>query len=1034
MIRSAMKLIAIPMAALISLSSVAQDLPLDVADLPRTEPVDFATEIMPLLKRNCLACHHEKEAEGGLVLESAASLRKGGDSGSGVNIESPLDSLLLLRATGKEEPLMPPDDNSVGASTLTPDELGLLKLWIAQGAQGSHGGTAMSESIEWQEIPESVRTSLALAVAPDGQVAALGRGNRIVVVDLATFQPTGLLVDATVLGGNAAHVDLVQSIAISPDAQRIASGGFRTVKIWKKQAFPLDETMASLAGSGGLVAVKPDESAVAIVNAIGDIELWNVAQSQKTASLRGHADRVSSLAWAKSADRLASCDATGRVILWQASSGEKLQERETGAVLVQLAISDDGQQLAGVDFAGGLHRMQISADGAGIETLAQLPEGLTRVTCAVFASQPNPLLIVADESAGVMVVSLADLQVLRKIEHGSAVDALAISSDQTRLFTGGRDGKTRVWDLNSGESVVILEGDPRGRLQHGYARRAAERQKAKVERLNGETAELEKRLTSENEVVTKATEEHQKATASLEESERKRAEAAALALATEQSIAKANDDATRASQLVESAQEKLAASTTLMESLQKELDANTAELATTKADAERLQTQIATLAKALEEANARSLQVQEFADAKNRELTTARESAAAVKSEIDTATKLATDSKATAEKAAKELAEQQKSLAGADEARAKSEAELAKRQQALNTASQAQTRAAAAIPDHKIAVDAETRRQGFLDQQLSDTERRLADRNQQILSVAVSHDDKSVASMHGDGSIRVYRLDNGQPTAGFDSEPSSLSDSTSQVAWFGSQVIAYRDAAPPQIWSTRFGWMLERSIGSIDDSETISDRVTAIDFRQDGLTIAIGSGPPSRSGEVKVFAVETGELVRDFGEVHSDSVLGLAFSPLGQFIASSGADKTIRLLDVASGSVTRSLEGHTHHVLSIAWQDDGRSIASASADRTIKVWDAETGEQRRTISGFGKEITAIEFVSATNQLATACADGQVRLYDASNGKSIRTFNAEGDFLFAMRVSQDGTILYAAGQSGVLRGWKVEDGKLVAELK
>ena len=48
----------------------AQELPLRVEIPNRTEPVDYASEIAPILKKNCLACHHEKEAEGGLNLET----------------------------------------------------------------------------------------------------------------------------------------------------------------------------------------------------------------------------------------------------------------------------------------------------------------------------------------------------------------------------------------------------------------------------------------------------------------------------------------------------------------------------------------------------------------------------------------------------------------------------------------------------------------------------------------------------------------------------------------------------------------------------------------------------------------------------------------------------------------------------------------------------------------------------------------------------------------------------------------------------
>ena len=120
-------------------------------------------------------------------------------------------------------------------------------------------------------------------------------------------------------------------------------------------------------------------------------------------------------------------------------------------------------------------------------------------------------------------------------------------------------------------------------------------------------------------------------------------------------------------------------------------------------------------------------------------------------------------------------------------------------------------------------------------------------------------------------------------------------------------------------------------------------------------------------------------------------------------------------------------------MLGVAWQDDGRTLASASADRTVKIWEIETGEQRRTLSGFGKEITAVKFIAASNQVLTTCADGQARLYDTSNGKNVRTFNANGDFLFALGVTHDGKKMIASGESGVVRIWTVDDGKLAKEI-
>lgn len=1016
------------LCGLIGITASAVELPLPVADLKRTEPVDFAKEIMPILKRNCLACHHQKEAEGGLVLETIDSISKGGDSGPGVVANEIDASLLFTRARGTEEPLMPPEDNEVGAKPLTPDELGLLSLWIQQGAAAS--SDSMSESIDWQPIPESIRTSLAMDVSPDGQYAAIGRGNRILIVDLATHAEVDRLVDSSLAMGEVADVDLIQSIAFSPDAQRIASGGFRTVRIWKKAAPYVDPSSTPLSGASGLVAVKSDETAVALVNAIGDIEIWDLVGNQRLHTLSGHRDRITGLTWAGNQDRIYSSDATERLTAWQPSTGSKIAEFDAKSVLTQLAATHDAIHVAAIDTDRKTQLFRIAEDGKSIERVVEAVGGVSDAAAVAFTNKPAALVMIASESSGVMMVGLSDNKVVRKIDHGAVVDSIAVTNDQTRLVTGGRDGKTRIWNIADGKPITSLEGSPRTQLHVARAKRDALREKAAADRLNKKTDELEKRLTKETEALTKVTEEHKKATESLAAEEKKRVDGVALVKATEALIAKAAADAAAATDTTETAKKKLADAKSVAQSSVEEIESQAVELKTAQQKAAKAQQEVAAITKQLNEAMARAAQIEKVIETKNAAVVKANDEAAKAQVEIDAAKKLAEAAKAATEKATKELDAQKKAVETAEAAKKKSELEVTKRGQALETSTGAQERAAAAVPAHKTILESQTRRRRSYDAQLARAQGVLNQPGNEVISIAVSLDDKLIATAHKDGSVRVYRIDEALPISSFQSPRLG----PSEVSFVGDLVCNFGISQAATLWSTGVDWTLERTIGAIDDATTISDRVTAIDFRRDGMSIAVGSGPPSRSGEVKIFAVESGQLVRDFGPVHSDTVLGLEFSPDGLQVASSAADKTIRLLSVTSGTVTRSLEGHTHHVLSIAWQDDGQTMASASADQSVKIWNTETGEQRKTISGFSKEITAVDFVRASNQIVTACADGQLRLYDASSGKSIRTFNAAGDFLFSLSVTPDGKKLLASGQSGVVRIWTLADGKLVHELQ
>lgn len=294
----------------------------------------------------------------------------------------------------------------------------------------------------------------------------------------------------------------------------------------------------------------------------------------------------------------------------------------------------------------------------------------------------------------------------------------------------------------------------------------------------------------------------------------------------------------------------------------------------------------------------------------------------------------------------------------------------------------------------------------------------IAVHSQPITQLALSDDQSMVLAATAEG-VQLLSLDDGKPLLGWRAK------SNGPMSFLSASSLLTVTDESLRAWSTSLAWSAPVDLGPL------SDRVTALSFSADGKLLAAGGGPPTGTGEIVLFDLETKKAVRSIAEPHSDAVLGLAFSPDGKLLASCSADKFVRVHEVATGKRMKSFEGHTHHVLAVAWKPDGKEIASASADNTVKIWNVDTGDQIRTIAGHGKQVTGLSWLPMGNVILTSSADKIARWINPSSGAIARKFTGAGDYLHTVTSTKDGRVLAAAGQDGKIHIW---DGASAKALK
>jgi WD40 repeat protein len=210
--------------------------------------------------------------------------------------------------------------------------------------------------------------------------------------------------------------------------------------------------------------------------------------------------------------------------------------------------------------------------------------------------------------------------------------------------------------------------------------------------------------------------------------------------------------------------------------------------------------------------------------------------------------------------------------------------------------------------------------------------------------------------------------------------------------------------------------------------------ITGVAWSVDGEALFVADGVAGGAGFLHRIGLSDGDAPVTW-KGHDDTIYSLKVSPDGKYLLSGGADKNVRLWDVATRSLVAGLEGHTNHVLAVCFNKDGSRIASAGADREIKIWDVANREQIISLGDKKSTYTSLDW-SGGDHLVVATDKGAVSIYtefkvhegvQRSVGAKEKKLNAVSEMLNAVCVSPDGTRIFGAGFEGNVHAWDAKAG-------
>ena len=179
-------------------------------------------------------------------------------------------------------------------------------------------------------------------------------------------------------------------------------------------------------------------------------------------NVHSFSDDVTSVAWSADAATVATGCLDGSVILWNATTGDRLRSFRHAEGVRGVAFTPDGRQIASASDDGSVKVWRLdTADPAPVTLVVSSEWIASSVSCSPIGHRIAAGIGGFDSTVIVWDEFDTDRRTLLHA-HASAVNTVAYTSDGRYLISGGDDGMVHIWETSSSTPVTSIPVDPKG--------------------------------------------------------------------------------------------------------------------------------------------------------------------------------------------------------------------------------------------------------------------------------------------------------------------------------------------------------------------------------------------------------------------------------------------------------------------------------------------------------------------------------------------------------------------------------------------